>query len=104
MATTPPAPGRFSITTGWRSDSPIFSATVRAVRSAIPPAPNGTTMRIGFDGYVSEAIANGAATTSTNVAAIAENVEHAAATALRNTPGMQSPSYLVEVSILAEVD
>jgi len=61
-------------------------------------------MRIGFDGYVSEAIANGAATTSTNVAAIAENVEHAAATALRNTPGMQSPSYLVEVSILAEVD
>ena len=49
-ATMPPAPGRFSITTGWPKPSAIFCATVRAVKSATPPAPNGTTMRKGLLG------------------------------------------------------
>ncbi|MOA26632.1 hypothetical protein D3C78_1474400 [compost metagenome] len=49
-ATMPPAPGLFSITTAWPSVSPIFWATTRAVTSATPPAPNGTTMRTGLVG------------------------------------------------------
>ena len=44
-ATTPPAPGRFSIVTGWPSDWLSSAATMRAVRSPAPPAANGTTMR-----------------------------------------------------------
>jgi hypothetical protein len=43
-ATIPPAPGLFSITTDWPMLSDIFCATMRAVKSATPPAPNGTTI------------------------------------------------------------
>ena len=43
----PPAPPRFSITTGWPSCWPIGSATSRAQISVAPPAGSGTTMRIG---------------------------------------------------------
>ena len=49
-ATTPPAPGLLSMITLWRRPSPSLFATARAVRSAIPPGPNGTMMRMGFDG------------------------------------------------------
>ncbi|MDT4856481.1 hypothetical protein FQZ97_908720 [compost metagenome] len=49
-ATTPPAPGRFSITTDCASSSESFCATMRAVRSPTPPAANGTTMRSVFEG------------------------------------------------------
>src|SRR5262249_14459380 len=43
----PPAPGRFSITTGWPSFSCSDCATMRPMMSAPPPGPNGTTMRTG---------------------------------------------------------
>src|SRR5690606_1991931 len=50
-ATTPPAPGRFSIVTDCPSDLDSSFATMRAVRSPTPPGPKGTTMRSGFAGY-----------------------------------------------------
>lgn len=46
-AITPPAPGRFSTTTLWPSASPMPLPTWRATISVMPPAPNGTTSRIG---------------------------------------------------------
>ena len=42
-----PAPGRFSITTGWPSRRAIGSARMRATTSMMPPAAKGTTTRIG---------------------------------------------------------
>ena len=46
-AMLPPAPGRFSITTGWPSSGAIRSASSRAVMSAAPPGGKGTTMLQG---------------------------------------------------------
>jgi hypothetical protein len=46
----PPAPGTFSITTGWPSASRIGSAMMRAMLSAGPPAGNGAITVIGRDG------------------------------------------------------
>src|SRR5581483_314196 len=48
---TPPAPGRLSITTGCPSASPSFGAIIRATVSADAPEVNGMTKRIGFVGY-----------------------------------------------------
>jgi len=48
----PPAPGRFSTTTGWPSFSLILGAMERAIRSALPPGGKLTMKRIGFDGHV----------------------------------------------------
>ena len=45
--TMAPALGRLSITIGCRSDTLISLATARAVRSAMPPGPNGTISVIG---------------------------------------------------------
>src|SRR5471032_530240 len=47
----PPAPPRFSITTGWPHASASFAPSSRATRYAGPPAGNGTITRTGFDGY-----------------------------------------------------
>src|SRR5436309_8547301 len=47
----PAAPGRLSTITGWPHFSLNFSATMRGIRSALPPAGNGTTMRTGFPGH-----------------------------------------------------
>src|SRR5690242_9772184 len=47
----PAAPGRLSTMTGWPHFSASFSATMRGIRSALPPAGNGTTMRTGFPGH-----------------------------------------------------
>src|SRR5205085_526748 len=47
----PAAPGRLSTMTGWPHFSLSFSATMRGIRSALPPAGNGTTMRTGFAGH-----------------------------------------------------
>src|SRR5258708_15239465 len=47
----PAAPGRLSTITGWPHFSASFSATMRGIRSALPPAGNGTTMRTGFAGH-----------------------------------------------------
>ena len=43
----PPAPARFSTTTGWPRISLMTGATARAVTSTLPPAENGTMIRIG---------------------------------------------------------
>src|SRR3954462_5371098 len=47
----PPAPGRFSTTTGWPRRSDIGTAMLRATRSALPPGGKLTMKRIGFDGH-----------------------------------------------------
>src|SRR5688572_16801575 len=46
----PPAPGRFSITTGWPSVSASRCEKLRAAKSAMPPGANATMTRTGFDG------------------------------------------------------
>ena len=53
MPMPPPAPARFSMTTGTLSTRDIASATGRATISATPPGGKGTTIVIGFDGYAS---------------------------------------------------
>src|SRR4051812_12575305 len=49
----PPAPARFSTTTGWANAAARRSATRRAKMSVEPPGANGTTRRTGFAGYFS---------------------------------------------------
>src|SRR2546430_4618432 len=46
----PPAPPRFSTSTGWPIVSCMRAPTKRAMMSVVAPAGNGTMMRIGFDG------------------------------------------------------
>jgi hypothetical protein len=46
-----PAPGLFSITTGWPSRSDSFWPTIRATVSVGPPGGCGTTTRMGRFGY-----------------------------------------------------
>src|SRR5436190_6729056 len=48
----PPAPGLFSMTTGWPSRCESLSATARAERSVEPAGGKGTIMRIVLLGYV----------------------------------------------------
>ncbi|MNL55230.1 hypothetical protein D3C87_1786230 [compost metagenome] len=47
-AILPPAPGRFSTTTGWPSSWDISWAMVRASVSVVPPAGAPTRIRIGL--------------------------------------------------------
>src|SRR4051812_40658433 len=54
----PVAPVTFSITTDCPSVEVIDSPTARMQRSDGPPTAVGTTMRIGFSGYVAAAAAN----------------------------------------------
>src|SRR5207302_3205972 len=44
----PPAPARFSITSGWPRF--ILGASIRMIKSGGPPGGEGTTTRIGFAG------------------------------------------------------
>src|SRR5436305_327029 len=53
----PAAPARFSTTTGWPHFSDSFSPRMRGIRSALPPAGNGTMMRTGLDGHCCAAAA-----------------------------------------------
>src|SRR3954468_5889106 len=46
----PPAPGLFSITSGWPRPLLMLSATVRPMMSVMLPAVKGTISRIGFVG------------------------------------------------------
>jgi hypothetical protein len=46
-----PAPGVFSITTGWPSLRDSGSDRMRATTSMTPPAAKGTTTRTGREGY-----------------------------------------------------
>src|SRR5436309_4418322 len=50
MPIVPPAPGRFSISTGCPNADESLSATGRAIVSVAEPGVNGTMMRIGLDG------------------------------------------------------
>src|SRR6218665_727256 len=46
----PPTPGLLSMMTWWPHLVVSFSATMRGIASAVPPAGKGTMMRIGFWG------------------------------------------------------
>ena len=48
---TVPAPGLFSIITGWPSDLASSAATRRVTKSVVPPGVKGTTMRIALVGH-----------------------------------------------------
>src|SRR5437870_5270213 len=50
MPMVPPAPGRFSTTSGWPSAAASLSATGRAMVSVADPGVKGTMMRIGLAG------------------------------------------------------
>src|SRR5262249_34750552 len=50
VAMLPPAPARFSTTTGWPQRSPSFWATRRAMMSVPPPGVKPTSMRTGLAG------------------------------------------------------
>src|SRR5262245_16779691 len=49
----PPAPARFSTTSGWPSWLAMRSNTMRGITSVALPAPNGITARIGRSGHAS---------------------------------------------------
>ena len=66
----PPAPVRFSITTGCPQFSLIFCAMMRASVSVPPPGENGTTKRIGLVGNpFAERVEEGCACATPDVAA-----------------------------------
>src|ERR1043165_7084575 len=62
----PPAPVLFSTRNVWPSNSVSLAAVMRATWSVGPPAAKDTTMRTGFDGYLSCASAGVAASTQLN--------------------------------------
>src|ERR671914_1517329 len=51
MPTAPPAPVRFTTTTGCFQIFSICAASGRPTMSATPPGGNGTTIVTGFEGY-----------------------------------------------------
>jgi len=53
--TTPLAPARLSMTTGWPTLRKISGRSVRASKSDGPPAASGTMMRMAFAGYCANA-------------------------------------------------
>src|SRR5262245_35756892 len=70
-AVIPAAPGRFSTTTGWPRISLMIGATARAVTSTLPPAANGTMIRIGSLGKLCDHPAAGYCTSkAANAAAM----------------------------------
>src|SRR5262245_63895206 len=71
-AVVPPAPTRFSTTTGWPRISESGCATMRAAMSVPPPAPKPSTMRIGCFGQSCAKRSKGCATIEmTNAASAA---------------------------------
>src|SRR5512134_3170159 len=50
MPMLPPAPARFSTSTGWPSAAESLSPSARAVTSVEPPGGYGTMSRTGLDG------------------------------------------------------
>src|SRR5262245_62044081 len=69
MPIVPPAPGRFSTTTGWPSAACSLSATGRAMVPVAEPGVNGTMMRIGLEGN------DCAAAVAANARASAANID-----------------------------
>src|SRR4051812_501013 len=53
MPRAPPAPVRFTMTTGCLSDFSIMAASGRPTMSATPPGGKGTTIVIAREGYAS---------------------------------------------------
>ena len=64
MPTAPPAPVRFTTTTGCLSAFSICAASGRPTMSATPPGGNGTIIVIGFAGYESCAFTGSARASS----------------------------------------
>src|SRR6185503_12764741 len=64
--TEPPAPVRFSTTTGWPQSSPSFGAMVRAMMSVTPPGENATITRTGLAGQFCASAGLAAASMSRN--------------------------------------
>src|SRR5687768_15578277 len=64
MPIAPPAPARFSMTTGCLSAAPSASATGLATVSATPPGGNGTIIVTGRSGYCATAALADVAATS----------------------------------------
>jgi hypothetical protein len=65
----PPAPPRFSITTGWPSASASGGWITRATMSLAPPGANGTTSVTGRSGQAAApACGNAAASASSSAA------------------------------------
>jgi hypothetical protein len=52
MPIMPPAPGRFSTSTGCPMASLSFGAMMRPMMSIVLPGAKGATIRIGLSGYV----------------------------------------------------
>ena len=76
MPTAPAAPALFETTTGCLSARSSAGGSARAVRSAMPPGGNGTTMVIGRVGYGSWAPAgatSGVAASDATASRMAEN-------------------------------
>src|SRR4249919_264477 len=61
----PPAPPRFSITTGCPRAFDMRSPTMRPTMSALPPAAKGTIRRIGRSGYFAKAARGSSASVET---------------------------------------
>src|SRR4029079_7087132 len=61
----PPAPPRFSITTGCPRACDMRSPTMRPTMSALPPAAKGTIRRIGRSGYFAKAARGSSASVET---------------------------------------
>src|SRR6266513_4647977 len=89
----PPAPPRFSITTGWPRFSCSAGTKLRAVMSVPPPGAAGTMRWIGFVGYC--AAAGGAAARSANErTAMSFATAHLLLEVRVSLPGMRRPSPL----------
>src|SRR5215469_12065675 len=78
----PAAPGLFSTITGEDHRCARFSATTRASASAVPPAANGTTMRIVWDGYLASSANAGIAMAQRANAVASSTLPNAAETEL----------------------
>ncbi|MFC7555966.1 hypothetical protein ACFQU7_32660 [Pseudoroseomonas wenyumeiae] len=66
----PPAPARFSITSGWPSSCDMRGVTRRVMISVLVPAPKGTITRIGRSGQLPcEKAARGSAGSASPAAA-----------------------------------
>src|SRR5882672_11991422 len=76
MPIVPPAPARFSTSTGWPQAALSFSPISRAAMSVALPAANGTTMRIGLTGKLAAACAGASGDPDDNTAAVSATSAH----------------------------
>jgi hypothetical protein len=67
------APGRFSTTTDWPSESPRLGARSRAMMSVAPPGAKPTSIRTGLTGYFGACASTAPPTARHNAPAIQRN-------------------------------